>query len=341
MKSPLGPIFALALLAAATAAIAQAAKPNAVNVHNFVRAETDLYFRKAAMDDGAFGKLRHRREMASIDKQDVVRMNRDTLYSSGVFDLDAGPLTIKLPDAGKRFMSMQVVSQDHYTTEVAYAPGTFSYDKTKVGTRYVYVIIRTLANSDDPQDVKAANVVQDAIEVRQAGMGKFEVPNWDRASLAKARSALETLGSLGSVVDRFGRKDEVDPIDHLIGTAIGWGGNPRYAADYQSFYPPKNDGKTVYRLTLKDVPVDGFWSISVYNGKGFFQKNELGAYSFNNLTAKPDASGAYVIQFGGCGKATPNCLPIVAGWNFTMRLYRPRKEILDGSWKLPEAQPAS
>ncbi|MDD1536431.1 MULTISPECIES: DUF1254 domain-containing protein [unclassified Bradyrhizobium] len=341
MKSPLGPILALALLASANAAIAQGAKPNAVNVHNFVRAETDLYFRKAAMDDGAFGKLRHRREMASIDKQDVVRMNRDTLYSSGVFDLDAGPLTIKLPDAGKRFMSMQVISQDHYTTEVAYGPGTFNYDKTKVGTRYVYVIIRTLANSDDPQDVKAANGVQDAIEVRQAGMGKFEVPNWDQASLAKVRSALETLGSLGSVVDRFGRKDEVDPIDHLIGTAIGWGGNPRYAADYQSLYPPKNDGKTVYRLTLKDVPVDGFWSISVYNGKGFFQKNERGAYSFNNLTAKPDASGAYVIQFGGCGKATPNCLPIVAGWNFTMRLYRPRKEILDGSWKLPEAQPAS
>jgi len=341
MKSPSCLAFALILPALEIAANAQDAKPTAVNVHNFVRAETDLYFRKAAVDARAFGKLRHRREMASIDKQDVVRMNRDTLYSSGVFDLDAGPLAIKLPDAGKRFMSMQVVSQDHYTTEVAYGPGTFSYDKSKVGTRYVYVIIRTLANSDDPQDVKAANGVQDAIEVQQAGVGKFEVPDWDQASQTKARSALESLGSLGSVVDRFGRNDEVDPIDHLIGTAIGWGGNPRSAADYQSFYPPKNDGKTVYRLTLKDVPVDGFWSISVYNGKGFFEKNEIGAYSLNNLTAKPDASGAYVIQFGGCEKATPNCLPIVAGWNFTMRLYRPRKEILDGSWKLPEAQPAS
>jgi Protein of unknown function (DUF1254) len=88
-------------------------KPLAVNVHNFVRAETDLYFSKAAIDDGAFGKLRHRRTMASVDKQDVVRMNRDTLYSSGVFDLDAAPLTITLPDTGKRFMSMQVISEDH------------------------------------------------------------------------------------------------------------------------------------------------------------------------------------------------------------------------------------
>jgi para-nitrobenzyl esterase len=342
MKSLVRTVSVVALLAfAPMGAPAQDAKPVPVNVHNFIRAETDLYFRKAAVDDGAFGKLRHRREMASIDKQDVVRMNRDTLYSSGVFDLEAGAVTIKLPDAGKRFMSMQVISQDHYTTEVVYGPGTFAYDKNKVGTRYVYVIIRTLANPEDPQDVKAANAVQDAIEVHQTRVGKFEVPNWDQASQTKARSALETLGSLGGTVDRFGRKDEVDPIDHLIGTAIGWGGNPRYAADYQSFYPPKNDGKTLYRLSLKDVPVDGFWSISVYNGQGFFEKNELGAYSLNNLTAKPDASGSYVIQFGGCGKQASNCLPIVKGWNFTMRLYRPHKQILDGSWKLPEAQPAS
>jgi hypothetical protein len=32
-------------------------------------------------------------------------------------------------------------------------------------------------------------------------------------------------------------------------------------------------------------------------------------------------------------------LPIVKGWNYTVRLYRPRKEILDGIWKFPEAQP--
>ncbi|MFB6419611.1 MULTISPECIES: DUF1254 domain-containing protein [Bradyrhizobium] len=315
--------------------------PKMVNVHNFVRAETDLYFRKAAVDDGAFGKLRHRRAVASIDKQDVVRMNRDTLYSSGVFDLDAAPVTITLPDAGKRFMSMQVISQEHYTTDVVYGPGTFTYSKDRVGTRYVYVIIRTLVDSASPQDVKAANVIQDGIKVEQASAGKFEVPRWDKTSQDKARSALEALGSLGGVVDRFGRKGEVDPFDHLVGTAIGWGGNPRSAADYQSYYPPQNDGKGVYRLTLKAVPVDGFWSVSLYNEKGFFQKNALDAYSLNNLTATPDPSGAVVIQFGGCGKATPNCLPIMKGWNYTIRLYRPRQEILDGSWKPPPPQRAS
>ena len=61
-------------------------------------------------------------------------------------------------------------------------------------------------------------------------------------------------------------------------------------------------------------------------------------YSFNNLTAKKDADGGYTLHFGGDPKAT-NYLPIVPGWNYTVRLYRARKEILDGSWKFPKAQP--
>ena len=64
-------------------------------------------------------------------------------------------------------------------------------------------------------------------------------------------------------------------------------------------------------------------------------------YSLNNLTAKPDASGAVTVQFGGCTQQTTNCLPIEPGWNYTVRLYRPREPILNGSWKFPEAQPAT
>ena len=62
----------------------------------------------------------------------------------------------------------------------------------------------------------------------------------------------------------FGTKDQVDPVQRLISAATTWGGNPRKDAIYLNFTPPKNDGNTVYKLNVKDVPVDGFWSISLY-----------------------------------------------------------------------------
>jgi hypothetical protein len=326
------------LLVCATPADAQFKnKPVPVNVHNFVRAETDLYFSRLAA--AGFGKFSHRRKPASIDDQTVVRMNRDTLYSSAVFELDAAPVTVTLPDAGGRFMSMQAISQDHYSPDVVYGPGRFTFDRATIGTRYMALIIRTLANAEDANDIAAANKLQDAVAVTQANAGAFEIPRWDSVSQDKARGALFVLGALGNVVNRFGKKDEVDPFDHLIGTATGWGGNPRGAAEYQNVYPFRNDGETAYRLTLKDVPVDGFWSVSVYNSDGYFVKNDLNAYSLNNLTAKTNSDGAVTIQFGNCAKDTPNCLPIMSGWNFTMRFYRPRKAILDGSWKVPVLQP--
>ncbi|MFH1345675.1 MAG: DUF1254 domain-containing protein [Pseudomonadota bacterium] len=327
-----------AWLALAGVSFADDANPLTVTVGKFIRAETDFYFKTRN-----FGELRHEREMAAIDKQGIVRMNRDTLYSSAVFDLEAGPVTVTLPDAGKRFMSMQVISQDHYTTAVVYGPGRFTYDKDKIGTRYVFLLVRTLANPEDPADLKAANLVQDAIKVDQAAVGKFEAPNWDKASQDKVRDALNALAPLrgDDAGAMFGTRAEVDPVAHLIGTAIGWGGNPRYAAVYDSAYPKDGDGKTVHKLTVKDVPVDGFWSISLYNAKGFFEKNDLNAYSLNNLTAKPNADGSFTVQFGGCQKVTPNCLPIMAGWNYTVRLYRPRKEIIDATWKFPEARPVN
>ena len=130
--------------------------------------------------EGGLGKLYHRREPAAIDNQTVIRLNRDTLYSSAVFDLDAGPVTISLPDAGKRFMSMQVINQDHYVPGVVYGAGSYTFDKDKVGTRYALFAIRTLVDPADPKDVEQVHALQDAITVEQQGSGSFEIPNWDR-----------------------------------------------------------------------------------------------------------------------------------------------------------------
>jgi hypothetical protein len=314
-----------------------------VTVENFIRAESDLYFSAVALKEGGFGKFEHKREVSPIDNQNVIRQNRDTLYSAAVFDLDAGPVTVTLPDAGKRFMSLQLITEDQYTPPALYTPGPHSITKQKVGTRYVLAAVRTLVDPASPEDIKKAQALQDDIKVSQpGGPGKFEAPRWDPVSQKKIREALLVLATTVKDTSKaFGTKDQVDPVQRLIGSASAWGANPPKDATYLNIVPEKNDGKTIYRMTVKDVPVDGFWSVSVYNELGFYEKNEFNAYTLNNITSKKNADGAVVIQFGGCDGKIPNCLPIMKGWNYMVRLYRPRPEILNGKWKFPEAQPTA
>lgn len=308
-----------------------------VTVDNFVRAESDMTFARH-VKEGGFGKLIHLRIPTPIDKQHVIRMNRDTLYSFGVFDLTE-PATIIKPKPDGRFQSMLVINQDHSMLPVEHGAGEFTLTMEQVGSRYAFVAIRTFADPNNPDDVKAANALQDKIEVQQKNPGKFDIPDWDKTSLKKVRDAVNVLAATHTdTTSYFGNKAKLNPLYHLLGTAYGWGGNPPEGAVYDTVTPEKNDGKTAYVVTVKDVPVEGFWSITVYNKEGYLQKNKQNAYSFNNVTAKKSADGSITIHFGGDPKSV-NFLPIMPGWNYTARMYQPKKEILDGSWKFPKATP--
>jgi hypothetical protein len=200
--------------------------------------------------------------------------------------------------------------------------------------------VRTLVDPNDPADVSAVHALQDAITVEQDGVGAFEVPDWDVTSQKAVRNALLALArTLPDTKRAFGTKQDTDPVRHLICSASAWGGNPEKDALYLTVTPPSNDGSTIHGLTVDDVPVDGFWSVTVYNADGYFTANPQNAYSLNNITAQRSADGSVRVQFGGCDSAVANCLPITAGWNYLVRLYRPRPEILDGSWMFPEALP--
>jgi hypothetical protein len=317
-------------------------QPMQVTADNFIRAESDMYF-GVFVKRGALGKFVHFRDLAPVGTKSV-RPNRDTLYSQVVFDLGAGPVTITLPDARERFMSMMVLDEDHYTVTVAYDPGTYTFDRKQAGTRYIFVAVRTLIDPANAQDVAQGHALQDALQVSQpGGPGRFEVPAWDAASQKKVRDLLKGLGeSLPDMRRAFGARgsDQVDPVRRLIGVASAWGGNPDKDAIYLNVTPARNDGTVIHSMKVPaSVPVDGFWSISVYDAEGFFQRNKQEAYTLNSITAKRGADGSVAVQFGGCDGSVANCLPVMNGWNYMVRLYRPREEILSGKWTFPEARP--
>ena len=136
---------------------------------------------------------------------------------------------------------------------MGYGAREHTYTKGQIGTRYLFTGVRILINPADPQEFKQVHALQDAVKVTQpCGPGRLEVPNWDHANQKKVRDALLVLNeTLPDLRRAGGRKDEVDPVRHLIGTASAWGLNPDKDAIYLNVMPCKNDGATLTNSTFR------------------------------------------------------------------------------------------
>ena len=310
-----------------------------VTPDNFARAESDMQF-MTVVKRGGFGRLSHERDFPPAGRQSSPWADGDVLRSRAVFDLELGPVTVTVPAGGERFVSLEALDEDHYTVAMFYGPGTYSFSFDNVSTRYVLIVVRIMVDPANRADLARVHELQEAITVSRQGGGRFVIPNWDPVSQAKVRVALQLLANTVSGDDRtFGAREEVDPVRHLIGTATQWDRCPPRDIAYLHAVPRKNDGRTTHRLSVGHVPVDGFWSLSVYDINGHFLSESHDGRTVNSLTATRAADGSIVVHFGGCEQGFDNCLQIANSWCYVVRLYRPRAEILGGKWKFPDAQP--
>jgi hypothetical protein len=303
-----------------------------VTADNFVRAETDRMFAGLLATSEGLNTWKHHRDLAPLDQQTVIRMNRDTLYSFAVVDISGGA-TVTVPDSNGRYLSVMVVNQDHYINAIFHEPGTYDLTVDKFDTRYVALAARVLVNADDPIDLAKVAAIQDGFGLAASSAEPFAMPDYEEASFTATRqSVLDRARTMTSSRGMFGTKEETDRGAHLIGTAAGWGGLP----EREAFYAIKDPKLPVgaYQVVLADVPVDAFWSVTVYNREGFLEPNSVGRYSVNSVSATRNEDDSVTVRLGG-DETQPNCLPLMEGWNYAARLYRPRPEVLDGTWVFP------
>ncbi len=308
-----------------------------VNIDNFARAETALMFQRLVGDAGGVNTWIHFREPTSLDHQPIIRQNRDTLYSAGIVDVSKGG-TLTLPDAGERYLSAMIINEHHYVPVVFHGAGTHELSRDEIGTDHALVAVRILVDPGDAADVAQVNQLQDELSLSLKSSRPYLCAEYDEVSHTTTRNALLTLAAgLADFRRAFGAADAVDPMRHLVGTAAGWGGLPETEAQHITVNPrlPVSE----YRLRMVDVPVDAFWSISLYNAYGYFEPNDLGVNTINSIAATPESDGSVIVHFGIRGAGKPNFLPIMEGWNFLIRLYRPRPEALDGTWQPPAIRP--
>jgi hypothetical protein len=309
-----------------------------VTIDNFTRASNDLYMQKYVKSIGT-NCFYHLSRPTPLDEQKVIRMNRDTLYSVVALDV-SHPVTIEVPDAGERYISLHIMDRDHFTPIVWYKPGIYTIDQKVLGSRYGMAVVRIAVDAKDEEDIKTVNNLQKQIKISGGSSKSIDVPNWDLASMQKLHNAILVLGEgVTNSHKMFGTKEQVDPLLHMIGTAVGFGGLPEQYTYYEIEYPDDGNGQGEFSLTVNNVPVEAFWSITVYNKDGFIDKNDLNTYVINGNNAAKNADGTVTVHFGACNSDKPNCLPIMPGWNYAVRMYQPKAEILSGEWKFPAIKP--
>jgi len=310
-----------------------------VNVDNFVRAETARMFDNVVALAGGVNRWYHYREPTPLDRQPVIRMNRDTLYSGAIVDIRRGA-ELTLPDSGDRYMTVMVVNEDHYDNLVLSGTGAYHLDPEEHGTPFVSLSIRTFVDPNSPDDVAEVNALQDAVTLSAASDGPYTHPEYDEATLDATRESLLKLGEGVPDADgMFGTKEDVDPVRHLIGTAFGWGGLPVTEAYYYTEATPRPVGD--YTIAFENVPVGAFWSIAIYNRDGYFESNPYDSYGLNSVTALPDENGRVILNLSPEPGDVANHVHIMDGWNYVLRLYRPQASVLDRTWKPPTPQPAT
>ena len=126
------------------------------------------------------GVFAHVRNLANHRHRAVTTPNNDTLYSTAQIDLSAGPVTITLPAAGARYLSLALM--DAYTNNFAILGtrttgpdgGTFrlvgpreaaeGWNTIRSPTDHVWALARILV--DGPHDLEAARDVQAGLSMQ-------------------------------------------------------------------------------------------------------------------------------------------------------------------------------
>jgi hypothetical protein len=332
-------ILRILTVAAATSfivgtAVAQAGIP--VTPENYAEAEVDVSAATIIPQIGS-NKFRHDRSLMPLDKQPAVTMNRDTVYSFGMFYTPKGTTITLPPSKDNRYQSAMMLQTDDYVDQVFYAPGTFTIDSQ---TEFTIIVIRTQVDATNPADMKYVNSLQDQITVKlPAGVKAkdYVLRDWDKTSLlALRRKYQEEAKSLPDLNKTMGARGTVDPELHRMGAAIALGLLPPEDAVYiYRDYGLK--GSECYKATyskpgFKDK---GFFSLTMYGADKYLHDEKS---TLNNRVLKYNADGTFTVYYGPKAKwgNVSNYLNTPGdNWYLGMRVYRPVASIIDGNYDMP------
>ncbi|MDH3344141.1 MAG: DUF1254 domain-containing protein, partial [Desulfobacteraceae bacterium] len=310
-----------------------------MTAEEFIRAES-LHFMKGMAAREGINNFFHFKSLAKAEDKWVVSPNNDVIYSMAIVDASKG-FTLTLPETGDRFITAQIVTEEHMSHQLV-GGGLYKFTGKEFKGSHVAVGVR-VGTDASPEDVKYI-VEQLQPQVKVDSAANADVPAYDEAALLKTRAALMT--EYNKLDNTFGlMTDDVSKVidweKFAYASAGAWG----LSEDKYAMYLPYNlqgaKKDICYTATYTQPKVGQFWSITAYNNEKYLMSNEHNIVNTGN--AKLNGDGTFTVHFGteiACdGQDIKNfILTTEDNWGFLMRAYEPDVEAFK-AYKAPEIKP--
>ena len=307
----------------------------------YINADSRAFFANF-MGRSGVNQFFHFTNLSTADDRWVVSPNNDTIYSIAIVNARQG-FTLDVPDVGDRFLSIQIITEDHMTPFYLYGDGQYTFTSEDFETDFVAVGIRTGTDAT-ANDVR---VVTEELQPQYAISGaapEDDLPSFDAEVLERVRAALlaeysKLPSSFGAMQKRVADVEDWEYFTYV--TAGAWGLSADENAMYAIGGPENAVGGSCYTATFPEVPVDEFFSITVYGPQKYLMSDTDNIVSSNQGVVSND-DGSFDVAFGGedCRGLAPNfAFTPEDGWNLLLRAYRPDVEEFR-AYRVPDIVPA-
>ena len=312
-----------------------------VTAKNFTRSMSDIYFNKVT-DAVGTNIVLHTRKTKNVDNQNIIRENRDTLYSNLVIDARNG-FTLSLPATNGVFMTALIFDQEtHLLADGSGDIGTYQayagkervikFNANDIPTDYAYVLFRTYSDGSSDSE-KLANNLQDGIKLAAQSKIPFIAQKWDDQAVETMRQAYASrifeTAAKGTRQGYNTAENTVEDIRNVYASCC-WGGQLEKYATYGTTDTLDISVKQCAVTTIEPPKVDydrgGFWSYQVYNAEGWISSNSS---TLQNTNTVLNDDGTVILRFGtkeACG-TDENRADREQQFNITTRIYNPSEEI--------------
>jgi hypothetical protein len=291
-----------------------------VTKENYVEAETDWYF-SGVQNNAGVNTWMHDAPVG-IDNQQVIRSNRDVVYSIAIVDVSQGA-TFTVPNS-EHYQIIHLMDEQHLSHQVVSRGESLTINADDINGEYVYLLARTKIAGNDTAERQAQ------LKIEANSSRPYQGKGYSEADVQALRNQLvmEFVKGEVKILEHMSFVKEIeqaDPTSYIYATAVGYGGLPSYEAQYLPYVVGGGSDKACQTFNMPKPNLDyangGFFSLTTYDTAGWIVEDNF----YIGHKEMKDNGDTFEVAFN-CPQLS-HSIDVKDGWTGVWRFYKPNNEM--------------